>query len=160
MVPVADHATGRAWYAVLMRIRSLNHSTYQHSYHLVWGTKYRRKWLKPYVKADLLEAFYLVEQFYPTLKILEVNTDEDHVHIQLEVPPDVTVAKAVQVLKQNSSRRLRQKYRHIRKIYLEKSIWSVGYFSSTIGLNEEQIKKYIAHQGEEELPKQAKLGFS
>ena len=160
MVPVAYHATGRAWYAVLMRIRSLNHSTYQHSYHLVWGTKYRRKWLKPYVKADLLEAFYLVEQFYPTLKILEVNTDEDHVHIQLEVPPDVTVAKAVQVLKQNSSRRLRQKYRHIRKIYLEKSIWSVGYFSSTIGLNEEQIKKYIAQQGEEELPKQAKLGFS
>ena len=138
-----------------MRIQKLAHSTYQHQYHLVWGTKYRRKWLKPYVKADLLEFLYQAEEHYPTIKILAVNTDEDHIHIQIEIPPDIAVSKVVQALKQNSSRELRKKYPFIRRMYLEDSIWSVGYFSSTIGLNEEQIKKYIEHQGKEELPQQA-----
>ena len=32
-------------------------------------------------------------------------------------------------------------------MYIDGSIWSVGYFVSTIGLNEEAIKKYIANQG-------------
>jgi len=33
---------------------------------------------------------------------------------------------------------------------MENSIWAVGYFSSTIGLNEEQIRKYIDNHGKEE----------
>ncbi len=136
-----------------MKIQSLNHSTYQHQYHLVWGTKYRRKWLKPYVKADLLENLYELEKYYPTIQILTVNTDEDHIHLQVCIPPDIAVAKAVQLMKQNSSRTLKKKYGFIRRMYLEESIWAVGYFSSTIGLNEEQIKKYIEHQGGQEHPK-------
>ena len=142
-----------------MRIQKLNHCTYQHQYHLVWITKYRRKWLKPYVAAYLLEQLYKTEEYYPTLKILTMNTDEDHIHLQIEIPPDVAVSKAVQALKTNSSREISKKYAFIRNMYLEDSIWAVGYFSSTIGINEEQIKKYIEHQGEEELPKQAHLDF-
>ena len=36
-------------------------------------------------------------------------------------------------------------------MYLDGSIWSVGYFVSTVGLNEESIKKYIANQGRKDL---------
>lgn len=79
-----------------------------------------------------------------------MNTDQDHVHLQLEIPPDVAVAEVVQHLKQDSSRRLIKRFPYIRKMYFENSIWAVGYFSSTIGLNEDQIKKYIEHQGKEE----------
>jgi putative transposase len=142
---------------VLVQIQSLNHSTYQHQYHLVWGTKYRRKWIKPYVKADLLESLYTLEKHYPTIQIQVVNTDEDHIHLSVTIPPDIAVSKAVQLFKQNSSRVLRKKFGFIRRMYLEDSIWAVGYFSSTIGLNEEQIKKYIEHQGKEELPQQVTL---
>jgi putative transposase len=106
------------------------------------------------VKANLLEYLYTLEEHYPTVKILAVNTDEDHIHLQIEIPPDIAVAKVVQLLKQNSSRNIRKNYAFIRRMYLEDSIWSVGYFSSTIGLNEEQIRKYIAHQGEKELPQE------
>ena len=45
-------------------------------------------------------------------------------------------------------------------MYLEGSIWSVGYFSSTIGLNEEHIKKYIEYQGKMDRPQQAGFEFS
>ena len=47
-----------ACYDLCMKTRSLNHSTYQHQYHVVWNTKYRFKFLKPYVKQVLLDSLY------------------------------------------------------------------------------------------------------
>jgi putative transposase len=143
-----------------MRIQKLNHSTYQHQYHLVWGTKYRRKWLKPYVLADLAASFKHTLRKSPTIQILAMNTDHDHIHIQIEIPPDVAVAEVVQHLKQDSSKKLIRRFPYIRRMYMENSIWAVGYFSSTIGLNETQIRKYIDHQGiEESTPVQASFEF-
>lgn len=135
-----------------MRIRSLNHSTYQHQYHIVWGTKYRRKFLKPYVKAAFLESLYTTLKKYPTLHLEAVNTNEDHVHLQLEIPPNILVAAAVGRIKGAASAHLKKHFKFIRQMYLEGGIWSVGYFSSTVGLNEAQVKKYIAWQGKKDLP--------
>lgn len=141
-----------------MKIRRLNHSTYQHQYHIVWGTKYRRKILKPYVLIELKKILYATIKKYPTLWIENINTDEDHVHLQLEVPPNVTVSDAVSKLKACSSRYLRSKFKFIWEIYIEKDgIWSVGYFSSTIGLNEKQIRKYIDWQGKKDMPQKLRL---
>lgn len=89
-----------------------------------------------------------------------MNTDNDHIHVQIEIPPNIAVSSAVQVLKQHSSMDLKKKFKFIREMYIEDSIWSVGYFSSTIGLNEEQIRRYIEYQGRRELPKQAGFEFS
>jgi len=142
-----------------MKIRSLNHSTYQHQYHIVWGTKYRRKFLKDYVKLELLAVFGHIMKKYPELQIVAINTDNDHIHLQIEIPPDVSVAAAVQQLKSSSSAHLKKKFKFIKTMYLDGGIWSVGYFSSTIGLNEGQIKKYISWQGQKELPQISTLGF-
>ena len=143
-----------------MRTQSLAHSTYQHQYHLVWGTKYRRKWLKEYVKADLLESFLSTIKRHPTLHICALNIDNDPLHLQIEIPPDMAVCEVVQLLKQNSSRSLKKRFAFIRRMYIENSIWSVGYFSSTIGINEELIRRYIEYQGKKEKPEQINLGFS
>jgi putative transposase len=140
-----------------MRIQHLNHSTYQLQYHLVWGTKYRYPYLKPYVKTALLHSLYATCKKYPTLYIHTVNTDQDHVHLQIEIAPSVRVADAVQKLKSNSSFYLKQKFKFIKDMYLEDSIWSVGYFVSSIGLNEQQIKKYIQYQGKTEQPQTIRL---
>ena len=141
-----------------MRIQSLNHSTYQHQYHIVWGTKYRRKILKPYVLVELKRILYETVKKYPTLWIEALNTDEDHVHLQIEIPPNIAVSDAVRKLKAASSRHLRSKFKFIREIYIEKDgIWSVGYFSSTVGLNEEKVKRYIAWQSKKDVPQKARL---
>ena len=141
-----------------MRIRHLNHSTYSHQYHVVWGTKYRRKILKPYVLTELKKILYATVKKYPTLWIENLNTDEDHVHLQIEIAPNTSVSDAIGKLKAASSRFLRSKFKFIREVYLEKDgIWSVGYFSSTIGLNEKQIKKYIDWQGKKDMPQSARL---
>jgi putative transposase len=141
-----------------MRIRHLNHSTYQHQYHIVWGTKGRRNILQKYVLPELKKSFFETIKKYPTLFIHEMNTDQDHVHIQIEIPPNIAVSDAVRALKAASSLHLRKKFKYIREIYLEKDgIWSVGYFCSTIGLNEDQIKKYIQWQGKKDKPQTARL---
>ncbi len=141
-----------------MRIQNLNHSTYQHQYHIVWGTKYRYKILKPYVLTELKKSLYATVKKYPTLWIESMNTDEDHVHIQIEIPSNITVADAVGKLKALSSQHLRSKFKFIRELYLEKDgIWSVGYFSSTVGLNEAQVKRYIEWQGKKDRPQKARL---
>lgn len=143
-----------------MRIRNLNHSRYQHEYHIVWCTKYKRKLLQAYVKPVLIAWLFDIIKKYPTLYIQTVNTDLDHIHLQIEIPPDVAVSAVVQRLKMITSIKLRNKYKFIKEMYLDSNIWSVGYFSSTIGLNEEQIKRYIENQGAEDLPQDASSEFS
>jgi putative transposase len=141
-----------------MRIRNLNHSTYQHQYHVVWGTKYRRKILKPYVRSELRKTLYATVKKYPTLWIISMNTDDDHVHLQIEIAPNTCVSDAVGQLKKESSKHLRSTFKFIREIYIEKDgIWSVGYFSSTVGLNEAQVRRYIEWQGKKDQPRSAKL---
>ncbi|MFA6601939.1 MAG: IS200/IS605 family transposase [Candidatus Paceibacterota bacterium] len=141
-----------------MRIQNLNHSTYQHQYHIVWGTRYRRKILKPYVLQELKRSLYATVKKYPTLMIEALNTDEDHVHLQIEIPPNITVSDAVGRLKAASSRHLRERFKFIREIYLERDgIWSVGYFSSTVGLNETQVRRYIEWQGKKDIPQKSRL---
>lgn len=145
------------WYPLSMRIRSLNHSTYQIQYHIVWGTRYRFKFLKPYAKQELRVYLYGATKKYPTLHIHSFNTDEDHVHLQIEIPPSLPVAAVVQRLKSESSARLKKRFGFIDAMYVDGSIWSVGYFVSTVGLNEEAIRKYIANQGRKD--RGTTLGF-
>jgi putative transposase len=140
-----------------MRIQSLNHSTYQHQYHIVWGTKYRRKFLKPYVKDFFVKTLYSTTKKYPTLYIHAVNVDDDHVHLQIEIPPNLLVSKVVKTIKTNLSIALKKRFKFIRNMYIDGKIWSVGYFSSTLGLNEEMVQRYIQKQGEQDIPHPALL---
>jgi len=97
----------------------------------------------------------------PELHIETLNTDYDHIHMQIEMPPSILESSVVQRIKWITSIKLKKKFGFINKMYLKRqSVWSAGYFSSTIGLNEEQIKEYIQHQGRKDKPAQVKLGFS
>jgi putative transposase len=109
------------------------------------------------VLLKLRRILYAVVKKYPSLWI-GLNTDEDHVRLQIEIPPNVTISDAVGKLKSASSRHLRMKFKFIREIYLEKDgIWSVGYFSSTVGLNEAQVKRYIQWQGKKDKPQRSRM---
>jgi putative transposase len=143
-----------------MRIRRLNHSRYQHEYHLVWGTKYRRQFLQEYVKTVFIACCFEIVKKYPELFIKTINTDKDHVHMQIEIPPNVAVSAVVQRIKMVTSIKLWNQFKFIQEMYLDSNIWAVGYFSSTIGLNEAQIQKYIEVQGLENTPQDASQEFS
>jgi|LQYC01.1.fsa_nt_gi hypothetical protein len=46
----------------------------------------------------------------------------------------------------NTSREIRRRFTWIKKVYWYNEFWSPGFFSSTVGINEEIIKRYIEFQ--------------
>jgi len=75
----------------------------------------------------------------------------DHIHLYMVIPPKYAVSQVVETLKKNTSRHLRKKFRFLDKVYWDNGgIWLRGYFVSTVGINEEVIRKYVEMQGKED----------
>ena len=135
------------------------HVVYHTQYHVVWIPRFRRKILVPGVARYLLTQLDEVRKRYPDILYLERNIQLDHVHLLIVVPPRMSVSQALNILKSNTSVALKRKFPFLSKVYLDQAgIWSVGYFVSTVGVNEAVIRKYIRLQ-EKEDSGQAKLGF-
>jgi putative transposase len=143
-----------------MRIRQLNHSTYAVEYHLIWGTKCRYEILQAYTKTELIRSFILVQKKYPSWYIHTVNTDRDHIHLLVEFPPSFTIAEVVRKIKVVSSLTLKRKFRYIRKAYPKGSVWSTGYYVSTVGVSDSTIRKYITNQGKKDFERDVTAVFS
>ena len=142
-----------------MECQKQGHVVYHTRYHVVFVTKYRRKVLRGGVGEYLKVKLQEVNEYYPDLEILEVNTDEDHVHLLVSIPPKMAVSQAVRIIKSNTGRALRRKFPFLQKLYWGvPGIWSVGHFVSTVGIKESVIRKYIEQQGQEDSG-QAKLEF-
>jgi len=120
-------------------------------------TKYRRKVLNTGMREYLLTRIQEISKHYPEIRLFEANTDEDHIHLLVSIPPKISVSQCVNILKSNTGRMMRKKFRFLDEVYWgEDGIWSAGYFVTTVGVNEETIQRYIASQGEEDKG-QAKL---
>ena len=88
---------------------------------------------------------------HPEIELFEVNTDKDHIHLLLSIAPKMAIAEAVRILKSNTGRMMMKKFPFIRQVYRgEMTLWSVGYFVSTVGVNEQTIEAYIKQQGQED----------
>lgn len=142
-----------------MELRRQAHCVYYCMYHLVLVAKYRRKIFNPgvyeYFRIKLLE----IRKYYPDIEVVEVNHDRDYVHLLISIPPKIRVSDAVRIIKANTGKSLRAKFKFLEKIYYGiEGIWSDGYFVSTVGVNEITIANYVRQQGQEDSG-QAKLEF-
>jgi len=127
------------------------HVVYHTEYHIVWIPRFRRKILVPGVASYLYKKLDEVRKHYPDLIFLERNIQPDHVHILIQIPPRLSVSQAVNIIKSNTSAALKQRFKFLKNVYLdEKGIWSVGYFVSTVGVNESIIRRYIRLQEKED----------
>ena len=128
-----------------------SHAVYHTRYHIVFSTKFRRKLLKSGIGRYLCVLVKSLQRHHPELQIIDVNTDIDHIHILCSIAPKVSVAQAVSVIKANTARMLKKKFPFLVHGYFDtETIWSIGYFVSTVGVNEAIIKKYIDMQGKED----------
>jgi len=128
-------------------------------YHIVWIPKYRYKVLVNGVDEYLKIKMDEVRKRYPEIEYLERNIQPDHIHIVVSFPPKYSVAQVVQVIKQNTGKALWEKFGFIRERYWRRGgMWSVGYFVSTVGLDEQTILRYVRYQEKEDLG-QAKLAL-
>ena len=135
-----------------MELLKQAHCTYHTRYHLVFVTKYRRKILKGNISRYLEAILRNVCAKYPDIAILEMKTDEDHIHLLAVIPPKMAVSGAVRLLKTNSSRAMKRAFPFLSNMYEhdDMGVWSDGYFVSTVGCDEGVIKRYIERQGQED----------
>ena len=84
------------------------------------------------------------------IEVLKVNVQIDHVHLVAIVPPRLSVARAIQYMKSQSAKKLRERFEFIQKAIRRGGIWSRGYCISTVGMKEETILRYVEHQEKED----------
>jgi putative transposase len=129
-----------------MKIKLSAHGAYHHQYHVVWIPKYRKKVLKGERKQYLEKGLFDIETFHPDMAIETFSTQVDHSHLVIVIPPKYAVSAIVGKIKANTSREIRQRFLWIKKIDWRNECWSVGFFSSTVGVNEDVIKRYVEFQ--------------
>ncbi len=80
---------------------------------------------------------------------MEGHLMPDHVHMCLKIPPKYSVAHAIGFLKGKSAVRIHREILENKRA-TGLSFWTRGYCVSTVGLDEETIKKYIREQEDNE----------
>ena len=132
--------------------RKQAHCTYHTRYHLIFVTKYRRTILKHGTGKYLQAILKKITRTYPEIEILEMETDQDHIHLLSTIPPKMAVGDAVRILKSLSARMLKKRFPYLANMYDhdEMPVWSEGYFVSTVGCDEKTITRYIEAQGRED----------
>ena len=84
-------------------------------------------------------------------EIVELNVQNDHVHLLVMVPPKVSVSEYVGTLKGRTAIRVFNKFRNLKaKPYWGNHLWARGYCVDTVGLDSEMILKYVKYQEERE----------
>ena len=99
-----------------MKLHKAAHTVSKTQYHIVWVIRYRRKILVEGVAVYLRMKLREVQKYYPDWHFTEIGIDKDHVHVHRVIPPRYSVSFAVETLKKNTSRRLREKFRFWDKV--------------------------------------------
>ena len=134
----------------MSKYRKLSHVIYKCDYHIVWVPKYRLRILKGVVK-DLVDSDIRTLCEWKKCEVVELSVQEDHVHIIVSVPPKVSISNLMGLLKGKIAIKLFKSYPDLKKKpYWGNHFWARGYFVSTVGLDEDMIKKYVRHQEKEE----------
>jgi len=128
------------------QFKKLSHTVWSCTYHIVFCPKYRYKILEG--KAEVLVRNYLYRLCAQKdqVAIVEINIQTDHVHMVLSIPPKYSVSDTVGFLKGKTALMLFQEQKTLTKKYWGRHLWSRGYCVSSVGLNEEQIRKYVKWQ--------------
>jgi len=108
--------------------------------HCVFSTKERRDLIPEELLPKLWKYFAGIGRNHG-IAVLAAGGVSNHSHLLIVLPPDMAVAKAVQVLKANSSRWIHEQGLEF--------AWQEGYGAFSVSSsNRDAVKSYIEHQAE------------
>ena len=114
--------------------------------HLVFVTKYHRGVFDGDAIARMRRMFGKVCEDMEA-SLVEMDGEDDHVHLLVEYPPKLAVSVLVNSLKGVSSRLLRKERPDLKKRYWKNVLWSPSYLASSCGgAPIALIKQYIEQQ--------------
>ena len=124
---------------------SLAHTKWDCKYHLVFAPKYRRQVIYKDIKADIGQILGTLCR-RKGIEIIEAQCMPDHIHMLVRIPPKYSVSEVVGYLKGKSALMIFEKHANLKYKFGNRHFWSEGYYVSTVGLNEDTIRKYIKEQ--------------
>ena len=134
----------------MSRFKKLTHTVYECKYHVVFCPKYRHRILKEEIAEYCRQQLYQLARGKELVEILELNIQSDHVHMLMSMAPKYSVSGMMGYLKGKLALRMFDRFERIGKRYWGRHLWSRGYCVSTVGLDEEMIRKYVRWQGEQD----------
>ncbi len=125
--------------------KRLAHAIWQCKYHIVWCPKYRFRSLKGEIGESVPD---IIKQLCEWKKVetLEGNVQADHIHLVLSFPPKYSISEVVGFLKGKSAVKIFDMHSELKNRYWGRHFLAKGYCVSTIGLDEEKIRKYVRWQ--------------
>ena len=129
--------------------KSQSHTKWYCLYHIVFIPKYRRKRLYGDIREHLGEVFHDLARQKES-EIEEGHLLQDHVHMMISIPPKYSVAQVVGFIKGKSAISIARTYMGRTRNFKGQSFWARGYFVSTVGVDEETVRRYIKDQEQED----------
>ena len=118
---------------------SLSHSKWNCKYHIVFAPKYRRQVVYGQLKADIGKILRtLCEQ--KKVNIIEAEACPDHIHMLVEIPPNISVAQFMGYLKGKSSLMIFDRHTNLKYKYGNRHFWCRGYYVDTVGKMQRRYK--------------------
>ena len=123
---------------------SLAHTTWECKYHIVFVPKFRRR-----------EIGMILRELCRRKEVEVINAEAcpDHIHMYISIPPKLSVSSFMGYLKGKSTLIIFERHANLKYKYGNRHFWSDGYYVSTVGLNEETVRKYIAEQEKDDIAK-------
>jgi len=129
--------------------QSLSHTQWECKYHVVFIPKYRRKVWYGQLRQHLGEVFRELARQQES-RVEEGHLQGDHVHMLLSIPPKYAVAQVVGYLKGKSAIHSARTDGGRQRNFVGEHFWARGYFVSTVGHNEEAVRRSIQAQEAED----------
>ena len=126
----------------MRQVESLSHTRWECKYHIVFIPKYRRKSLFGQIRKELGEVFHRLARQKQSL-IEEGHIMADHVHMMISIPPKYAVSQVVGFIKGKSAIYIARNYLGRQRNFQGQRFWARGYFVSTVGRDEERVRRYI-----------------
>ena len=130
----------------MQELRKGRHSVSRLIVHLVCVTQHRKgifddsavQWLQRHC-AKVCETM--------DAHLIALEGESDHIHLQIEYPPKLSISVLVNAIKGTSSRLLRKERPDIALRYFQGVLWSPSYFAlSAGGAPLERIRQYVEAQ--------------
>jgi len=115
----------------------------------VFIPKYRKKALYGALRQQLGEVLKQLAMQRES-RIDEGHLMRDHVHMLVSIPPKYSVSQVVGYLKGKSAIHIARTFMGKPRNFTGESFWARGYFVSTVGRDEKQIREYIKKQEQED----------
>ena len=130
-----------------IQLRSTRHCRYQSGHHFCWIPFKRRRIFRDESIITATKQYVTEAIVNNDMELLAIEVDRtlmDHVHVFVSIPPRLSAAQAVNVMKGYSARRLRQKFPWLKTLHEKSQLWARSYYWGTTGnVSAQAVKRYI-----------------